>query len=149
MAKEIALPALPVDTEIVKQARQIAVEDADDLAVLQFLMQAQSAAQLTKMRKLEESKVPTGLKPLKLTIGDTITKIQLDPPWISFSLLNDGTGSITGWVNDEQDPLQSGMVLSGETWNVDMEYPVIKSLFLKAASGTTASVRIYGKEGRR
>lgn len=133
---------------IAEIAKNIATEDADDLAVMQYLAQETSALQLLKMRKLEESKVPTGVKPIKMTIPDTVTKIQLGVPWISFALLNNGTGDLTCWVNDEEDPLQESMVLSGESYSLDMTYPVIRAIYLKAASGTTANVRIYGKEGR-
>jgi len=129
-------------------AKNIGTEDADDLAVMQYLAQVASTAQLVKLRKLEESKVPTGIKPIKMTIPDTVTKVQLYIPWISFSLINDGAGALTVWVNDESDPLQEGMIASGENYDCNFDYPVIKKLYLKAANGTTAAIRIYGKEGR-
>ena len=147
MAKELALPDT-LNTEIAKQARQIAVEDADDLAVLQFLAQSAATAQLVKLRKLEESKVPIGVKPLKRTVTDTTTKLVLYPPWISFALLNDGTGGLTAWVNSEEEPLVEGMIAGGETYKCDMEYPVIHTIYLKSESGVSNAVRIYGKEGR-
>lgn len=123
-------------------------EDRIDPAVAQFVMQAAQTAQLVKLRKLEESKVPTGTKPISRTIPDTVTKFSLYPPWISFSLINDGAGDISVWVNDEGDPLTPSMVLSGESFSLDMTYPVIKELYLKAASGTTAAVRIFAVEGQ-
>ncbi len=133
---------------ITEIAKNIGTEDADDLAVMQYLAQETSALQLLKLRKLEESKIPTGVKPIKMTIPDTVTKVQLGVPWISFSLINNGTGAVTCWVNDESDPLTESMIANGKTYSVDMTYPVIKAIYLKAASGTTAAVRIYGKEGR-
>lgn len=120
-----------------------------DPSVIRFIMQASATAQLVKLRKLEESKVPIGVKPLKYTVSDTTMEVQLGQPWISFSLINDGTGALTIWVNDERDPLVEGMVADGETYNCDMKYPIIHTLYLKAESGTTANVRIYGKEGKR
>ena len=134
--------------EIASRVQEIAAEDQDDLAVMAYVVQVAAAIHLSKMRKLEESKIPTGVKPIKMTIPDTITKIQLGVPWISFALLNDGTGDLTCWVNDEEDPLQESMVLSGESYSTDMTYPVIRAIYLKAGSGTTAAVRIYGKVGR-
>ena len=133
---------------ITEIAKNIATEDADDLAVMQYLAQETSALQLLKLRKLEESKIPTGVKPIKMTIPDTVTKIQLYTPWISLSLLNDGAGAVSCWVNDESDPLQESMIASGESYSTDMTYPVIRAIYLKAGSGTTAAVRIYGKVGR-
>ena len=64
-------------------------------------------------------------------------------------MLNDGpVGAVTVWINNEEDPLREGMVASGETYTCNMDYPSINSLYLKAASGTTSAVRIYGKEGQ-
>ena len=106
-------------------------------------------AQTERLVNLEESKIPTGIKIIKMTIPDTITKIPLYPPWISFSMINDGpVGAVTVWINNEEDPLRESMVASGESYNCNMDYPSINSLYLKAASGTTSAVRIYGKEGQ-
>ena len=133
------------EVEIVEQGKKKVI----DPAVMQFIMQASATAQLVKLRKLEESKVPVGVKPLKLTIPDTRTQVRLGRPWISFSLINDGAGALTVWVNDEGDPLVESMIASGETYKCDFEYPTITTLYLKAAPGTSASVRLYGKEGKR
>lgn len=120
-----------------------------DPGVVSFIFQAAQLAQTVKLRKLEESKVPTGVKPFKLTITDTTTKLSLYPPWISFELINDGTGDIIAWINDEQVPLQlEGMITSGDTYACDMHFPVIHTLYLKADVGETAIVRIYGEQGK-
>jgi len=135
------------EIEIIEDGK-VRSDERIDPSVMQFLMQAASTSQLVKLRKLEESKVPTGVKPLKRTVTDTIMKLPLYPPWISFSLINDGAGALTVWVNDEADPFAESMIANGESYECDAKYPVIKSIYLKAASGTTAAVRIYGKEGR-
>ena len=133
--------------EVIENGVPVSQERIDP-GVMQFIAQMATTAQLVKLRKLEESKIPTGVKPIKMTIPDTITRIPLYPPWISFALLNDGAGALTVWVNDESDPLTESMIASGESYSTDMTYPVIERIYLKAASGTTATVRIYGKEGR-
>lgn len=66
--KELSIP----DTDIAEWARKIGSEDADDLAVLQFLMQSSATAQLVKLRKLEESKIPIGVYSLPLTVPDSL-----------------------------------------------------------------------------
>ena len=122
-------------------------------SVTNLVIQLAQLAQLAKMRRLEESKVPVGVKPIKVTVPDSIMKIAIDPPWISFSLINDNPVAtpygVTVWVNSEEDPLVEGMIAYGENYNCNMEYPIIHTLYLKAESGTTVPVRIYGKEGRR
>jgi len=138
----------PISTEVTEQVRKIAGEDADDLAVMQYLMQASATAQLIRMRKLEESMVPIGIKPLKPTVTDTIMKLPIYPPWISLSLINGSGAALTLWVNDEQDPLEEAMIAASETYSLDMKYPVIHTLYLKAESGGTTIPRIYGKEGK-
>lgn len=143
MAKEIAMP------NIIEQARSIATEDADDLAVLQFLMQAAATAQLVKLRKLEESKVPIGIKALKRTVTDTIMKLPLYPPWISFSLINGAGSALTVWINDDADPLVEDMIEASESYDFNATYPIIHTLYLKATLGGSTTVRIYGKEGKQ
>lgn len=136
------------EVEIIENGKPVPAKTIDP-SVMQFIMQASATAQLVKLRKLEESKVPVGVKPLKLTVGDTVMEVVLGRPWISFSLYNDGDGALTVWVNDGRDPLVEGMVEEGETYNCDMEFAIIHTLYLKAAPGTTAAVRIYGKEGNQ
>ena len=143
MTKELSLPRV----EVIENGVPVSQERIDP-AIAQFIMAAAQTAQLVKLRKLEESKIPTGLKPLKRTVTDSIMKLVLYPPWISFSMVNDGAGAVTIWANDEEDPLVESMVTSGESYDCNMNYPVIKAIYLKSASGTTAAVRIYGKEGR-
>jgi len=132
----------------VVQNGQIMPNARVDPAVAQFIMSAAMAAQLVKMRKLQESQVPVTVKPRKYTVTDSVQEIMLSPPWISFSLVNATTAPISVWINDESDPLQEGMVLGGELFSIDMKFPVIHSLYLKAESGGTSIVRVYGKEGK-
>lgn len=105
-------------------------------------------ALIGRIKELEESKVPTGTKPLRLTVTDTIKVVKLGVPWISFTLINNGSDALTVWVNSEEDPLVESMIDNGETYNLDMTYPVIHTLYLKAESGGSATVRIIGLEGR-
>ena len=120
----------------------------DDAFVLNLISQSQQTSQLVKMRKLEESKIPAGTLAVARTLSDVISRIDLHPFWISFSLVNDGPGAIAASVNSEVDLLSdSGTIALNETYNVDMTYPVIRAICLKAAAGSTASVRIYGKVG--
>lgn len=134
--------------EVIENGKVVSQERIDP-TVASFIFQAVQAAQLAKMRKLEESKIPIGVKPLKLIITDTTTKIPLYPPWISFELINNGTGNIIAWINDEEEPLHlEGMITSGDSYSCDMHFPVIHTLYLKADEGETATIRIYGEQGR-
>ncbi len=124
--------------------------DSDDAFILTLLSQSQQTAQLVKMRKLEESKAPIGTKILRRNVTDSAQTIALQPSWISFSLINDGPGSVITWINTDEEPLldDGGAIAMDETFNLDMIYPVINKLYLKCATGTIASVRIYGKQGQ-
>jgi len=119
-----------------------------DPNVASFIMQAAQAAQLVRLRKLQEAQIPVTVKPRKYTVGDTVTEIKLNPPWISFSLINATTAAITCWINDPNDPMQEGMIEEGELYSVDLQWPKIHSVYIKAVAGGSSVVRIYGKEGK-
>lgn len=119
--------------------------------VMAFLMQAAAAAQLVKLRKLEEFKIPLGSFSIGLTVSAK-THIRLTDPLISFSLINDGPNSVyfeftTSW--SEIPVPRDAAILSLETFSVDAKYPVIESIILDVVAATTAAVRIRGKTGRR
>ena len=128
--------------KIVDEGKQVVRPD-----ILQFLMQAAQVSQLVKLRKLEESKIPTGTKslPNALTISTTITRVKLSPPWISFSLVNDGPDRIKCEVNKEENILDATYINKNASYNLNMEYPVIHTIYLQAEPEGTASVRIKGK----
>ena len=133
--------------EVIQDGQQVSAEQVNP-QVMQLIFQAASTTQLVKLRKLEESKVPIGTKPIKRTVTDTIMKLPLYPPWISFSLINGSGGALSVWINDETDPLVEAMIAASETYSINMYYPIIRTLFLKAESGGSTEVRIYGKEGK-
>ena len=145
MSNDITIPKV----EVIDQNGVPVSQERMDPSVVQFIFAAASLSQLVKMRKLEESKVPIAVKPLRRTVTDSVMEIKLDQPWISFSMINDGAGAVTAWVNDKNDPLETSMVASGETYSCNMDFPVIWAVYLKANTGTTAAVRIYGKVGRQ
>ena len=114
----------------------------DDLMVRQAI----ATEQLAKMRKLEESKVPVTVKTISMSIGTETVDFAVDPPWISFSLINDGASAMTAWVNEPDVPQSTSMIANGGTLAIDMTYPVIRHLYMKSAG--TSAVRIYAKEGK-
>lgn len=142
MGNELALPKV----QVIENGVPVSTERIDP-SVMQFIMQAAQTSQLVRMRKLEESKIPTGIAALSRNVTDVTAEIGLYPAWISFSLVNDGPGAVTVWINDDPDPLYEGMVASNEPLECDMKYPVIRAINIRAVAGTTAAVRIYGKKG--
>ena len=141
-------PIVP-QVEIVENGK-IVPETRIDPAVAQFIMQASMTAQLVKMRKLEESKVPAGIKTIPtFTVRDTPTKIPLYPPWIAFSIINDGpVYGVKVEINSEEGLLDENLIQLDETYTFNAGYPVIRSLHLQAEAGGTAIVRIKGTVGR-
>ena len=114
-------------------------------AALTFIMQASATAQLARLRKLEESKVPVGVKQIERALTSEPIELHIWPAWISCALVVD-SGSLYYGVNEQGRLDDRVPVLSGETVSVNMDYPVIRSLWLRATSGT-ANVRINAKEG--
>ena len=131
--------------EVIEDGQSVSSERLDP-AVAQFIMTAAQTAQLVKMRKLEESKVPTGTKSLKYTVTTNIIHVKLSPFWISLSLINDGDSDVYISTTDEHDLSDQVAVKKNETININMDYPVIKEIWLK--SDDSAAVRIHGKEGK-
>jgi len=119
-----------------------------DPNVMTSISQLGQLGQLAKLRKLEESKVPTGTKSINMTVHDEPLQIRLSKPWISLSLTNDGPGAVIVEINDPANLKDLVYHLINEMVNIDMKYPVIRSIWLQAAQGTTAIVRIIGKEGK-
>jgi len=140
---QVALPTV----QVVENGKPVSNERIDP-SVMQFIAQMASLSQLNRTRKLEEAKIPIGTKALTFTVTNTRLKVGLYPPWISFSLRNDGPGSLVVWINDAETPEMSNIIQVNEMYDCDMTYPVIRMLHLRAQAGTTASVRIYGKEGK-
>ena len=135
------LPEIIVDGKPVTQERL-------DPNVAQFIMQAAATAQLVKLRKLEESKIPIGAKSFEWTITTTIKRIDLGTPWISFSLHNDGPGNIRMRINYLEGGMSSETTIdSEEVMSRDFNYPIVTRLYLVTESGT-ATVRVYAEEGR-
>jgi hypothetical protein len=123
---------------------------ADYDEFMAFLMQASANAQLVKLRKLEESKVPIGDRSFSLTITDETTELWLDPPWISFALVNDSEDyGVQYAVNSEARFIYETYVRPRETLKVDMKYSIIRVIYLKTEDGGSAAIRLFGVEGKR
>lgn len=141
-------PIIP-EVEIIEDGKPVPPKTIDP-SVIQFIMTAAQTAQLVRLRKLEESKVPIGIKSYKWTVTNTVSEIDLGQPWISFSLINDGAGSVCVRVNNQEGPLKDeAEINSGESYDIDFDYPIItKILLVTKVAGTTATVRVYAEEGK-
>lgn len=139
-------PLVP-KVEIVENGIPVSQERVDP-NVAAFIVQSVQAAQLVKLRKLEESKIPTGEISLSRTITDTIKEITLSRPWLSFTLANDGAGDVLLRINTLDGSDEGAAIGSGENYNFSSDYPIVKKLFLVTTARTTANVRIRALEGR-
>ena len=138
----------PLVVEIIENGVPVSQERIDPGA-MQFIAQMAATAQLVKLRKLEESKVPTGEISLSRTITDTIKEITLSKPWLSFTLANDGAGDVLLRINTLEGSDEGAAIESGENYNFSSDYPIVKKLFLvTATAGTTANIRLRALEGR-
>ncbi len=124
----------------------------DDPAVLQFVMQAVANAQLVRLRKLEDSKVPIGTLSFTRTITDSpwdIDPDDLDLPWISFSIINAGPGAVHVEVTSSEAMLnRSALIPVGGTKNIDFGFAVITRVMFAAAPGTTATITVAAVKGK-
>ena len=142
------LPEAP----IIEQAKKFIGEDADDLAVLQFLMQASTAANTARMRKLAEAKIPTGFKHLEYTVpADEVFVVQLGTPFIAFTLKNkSNVAGVYMCINEQKKLNEDSPIPPQNSANITMELPIIKTIYLKSATaGVSVDVTIFGIEGKR
>jgi hypothetical protein len=125
--------------------KEITTTDPDEALAFQLMFQASQNYQLLKMRKLEESKIPTGTNSIKVYINSYL-KLELSPPLISFTLINKGPSALSMWVNESSDPQNDDMISAGASFRVDMGHPIINIINLKA---TDATVQILGIQGKQ
>ena len=118
--------------------------------IVQYLAQEDTNTRLWRLEKLEKSKIPIGEKTLSLTVTDKEREVVLSPPWKSYILTNDSIGtSLYFRINHMEGPLTLGSpVNGGEVKSESFDYPIIQRFFFVAASGTTASVRLSGVQGK-
>jgi len=116
--------------------------------VMSFIMQAASASQLSRLRKLEEAKVSIG----SLSIGLTISSRQrLDfssEPLISFTLINDGENGLYAEVNRHGSNPHRVALTQDEDWVYNAGYATINDITVEPATGS-ATFRLRARTGRR
>lgn len=104
-------------------------------------------AVLAYIATMEQAKIPVAIKSMTIPVTDEKQTMDLSSnPWISFSFINDGPGSLyfevnQGYVSDES-PIKAN-----ESVAVDMKYPVIYLLTMKAEPGGTATLRLKAETG--
>jgi len=119
-----------------------------DPSVLSFIMQASMAAQIARMRQIQEDTIPTGYISYSITVTDATYKMSLLPYWISFHMVNDDATYDLYWsINDEGDLLTNAPITAHDEFDIDFERPMIHTIFLKAPTGQSLSVRIFGIQG--
>ncbi len=133
--------------EIIQDGQKISSERIDP-NVMQLIFQAAQTAQMVKLRKLEESKIPLGLLSKSYVATEEVKVIDLDPPWISFVLRNVGPGDVVIRLNElEGDISTEAPISSGSDFSIDHEYPIIKKIYIATTSGS-AVVRLFGEQGK-
>ena len=122
-------------------------EERIDPALLNTITQLAQLGHLARIRRLEESKVPTGTWSLTRTITRR-EKWVLDYPLISFTLSHDSGDDMYVEADLVGEHLPPVPLSSGDTWEHDAGYAVIRSLTWElAAGGTTATITLRGKKG--
>lgn len=132
---------------VTPQIRVSGGEERVDPAVMNFIMQAAQASHLAKLRKLEESKIPTGDISLEVAISSR-TIWRFEDPLIAFSLTNDGDPSIYVTMNSGGPLASSATLKVDEIWNYDGDFPYVNYLTLEPVSGSP-TIRLRARTGKR
>jgi hypothetical protein len=145
MDKEITFS----NVDIVEQARKIGSEDADDLAVMQYIAQATLASQAVRIRKYFDDRTSQGwvqhFDNIPITDADPAQEFIPDRPAQSISITNDGPGVIWFRVNYRFDTKRTLNIR--ETQEVNFETHKLERFFVQCPplSGLTASFRATTK----
>lgn len=99
----------------------------------------------TSLEKIEKASGGARvMRPYVFNVSDTVTRIETNPHWINFDLINDGPDDINCWINMEDDPLLDDTTIAANgTLSIDFDYPLINRVYLKAEPGGSAVVRIF------
>ena len=139
--------ANPILPEVYENGKPVSQERIDP-AVASFIFQAVQAAQLAKLRKLEESKIPTGTWSGMYDLTTDVKTILLGTPWISFTIVNAGPGRAkVSAMSKELQLADEAEIDSGQTVNFDFKFPVVTRIYLTSTS--TCQVRLYAIEGAK
>lgn len=103
--------------------------------------------QVMGIKQLQESQVPEGLGQVSQGITSAGQRINLDPPWIAFTITNYGPAPVLMDVNDDRFLPSARAIPKGATVNVDMVYPVINWLYLKSM-GALSRIAIFATKSR-
>jgi hypothetical protein len=103
----------------------------------------------TRLLRLTQSQITTGFFSMTLVVGTELTTLVPSTPWIGMALENDGPGDIKMRINRMRGDINTELtVASGDGWAWDSRYPTINKLYFIVSSGTTASIKISGAEGK-
>jgi len=135
---------IPPNVEVIENGKPVSRERIDP-QVASFIFQAVQASQLTKLRKLEESKIPTGTWSGMYDLTTEVTELVIGNPWISFTIINAGPGRAKVSIQRELELAEEASIDVGQPVNFNFNFPVVKKLYMKSTS--TCQVRIYAIEG--
>jgi len=108
------------------------------------------ADRLDKLLKLFQSMGPIGYFTKIFSVTDTIKEIPFQNPLVAIDIDNDGLGDIYVRINNmDGDITREIPIVSGDGIGFYSVYPLIEKVYVVAAAGTTATINIYGEEGRR
>lgn len=97
---------------------------------------------------LEMTKRPIGMKTIKTNATTAVRTLILPNPWIRFSLTNESRDFGIFYSINSEDGLQDNVMLDpGQSITIDMTYPLIQRIHLKAETGTV-NVELVGIEGQ-
>lgn len=140
MNKQITIP----NVDIVEQAKKIGSEDADDLAVMQYIAQAAAAAQLVRIRKYFDDRTSEGfVQSWNLTVTPVVQEIVLDYPAQSFYIINDWGSPIFVEINRRHKTASQLNIT--EDMPLNFETHKLKRFYVYCSPGGAARARAYAK----
>ncbi len=117
------------------------------LTTLQSL-QAAIQASLAELVSLMKSTVPLEHRSFSVAATTEVKEIQLEAPWSSMTIINDGGGNCRFRFNDLQGDITSeAPLVATENYSYNPGYPVIAKVFF--VSESTSDIRVFGTVGKR
>ena len=137
---------MPQSTEVLEQVTKIAAEDADDLAVMQYIAQASIAAQAVKIRTYFDNSKSQGWKEdFNLVITPAPQEILCSHPAQTFYCFNDAplppAPAVVIFVSLNSPHGTWTSLNPGEDMFIDLETHELRYFYVFCQAGATAPAR--------
>ena len=134
--------------EVLEQVKSIGIEDADDLAVMNYLMQVKIATELVKFNSYWRLSNPKTERTFLATAETKLKKMTFDFPCLSVVIRNNGPGSLYVRYNELSGDITNEIpTAAGSSTGFSTVFPTLKCIYYQATA--TSELEISLEEGYR